>query len=242
MRLDSNLNRMLASRLSTVLCSTVSALALTALAAMPANSSATTTYSYAGFGTYTGFCNGTYGEPPDCLGAVTGEFTLPGAGLASNLDNMPITPMAFSFSDGEGVTLTSVDSIGYVQFAVTTGPTGELLQWSVILDVLNTLNHTCSDAPASSGRVLGFFGSRFNGQYGEFSCYNSPGTGTFGAGTSFFSDHPDEPQLWTTTTAVPEPPTAALIAASVFPLLMMLRRRRPNAIGPAFAGPSLSAA
>ena len=199
------------------------------LSTFQTSSSANTTYNYSGFGVYTAFCNGTYGQTPNCSGAVTGEFSLPGTGLSSNVDNVLISPIAFSFTDHVGVTLKSSDAIGYARFTVTTDSTGELIAWSVTLDVNNTANHTCSDNNISNGKVLQIYGSIFNGQYGEASCYNVPSTQTFGAGANSFSNLTVVPQVWTSTTAVPEPSTALLFSVALLPIVLVLRRRRSSA-------------
>ncbi len=195
---------------------------LALMSVLPTASKADSTYTYSGIGTYSNFCNGTYGTTPFCVGEVTGSLIL-ATPLGDNF-NGAVTPLSFSFSDGENVKFTSSDSIGLVQFTFTTNGSGNIVAWDVTLDQDNTVNHTCSDTTAPDS-VLAAYGSIFNGQFGAYSCYNIPGA-TFGAGSINLTNPSPTPTPWSvSTTASPEPSSLLLLCIGVLGAVCFSLRR-----------------
>lgn len=176
-------------------------------------------YSYSGAGPYSSFCNGTYGTTPNCVGSVSGSITVAGSGLGANVTDAIISPLAFLFSDGVSVTLSSSMAIAHEFFQFSTDALGNIIKWNVLLDVQDSNGTFC----ISPNTVLGSYGNNATGSQGDFSCYLSP-SGTFGAGSIDVVVPPGSIGSWTSGSAVSEPSVLLLLVAGLASLFLRHRR------------------
>jgi len=150
---------------------------------------------------YTGNVFTVFSAPYTGTDKVTASITLANP-LGDNLNFVPVTPLAFSMSDGEQ-TLTNETTLHATNFAFSTDSTGAISLWVI------------SAGTPDGNEILS---ERETGLAEDFALANG--------GQSEASNR-SHPGIWTETTApVPAPPLSNLAAFGVLGLAFFWRRGR----------------
>jgi hypothetical protein len=159
------------------------------LAASTLAAHADTTYTYTG----NPFTLITPGSPYTTSNFVSGSFMV-ATPLGDNLNDVDITPVSFSFSDG---VLSTVDNLSLAGFSIATDASGDIAAWIVVFNFV-------SDASINFSSISGDIDQAENGSIGASF---QPGTWTE-----------------TTNSPVPEPESLMLVGTGLLGVFGVVRR------------------